>query len=385
MPGLGALFEPLQLGGVELRNRIVMAPMTRSFCGPQGLPDAAVARYYAARAAAGTGLLITEGTVVDMEAARGYRGVPGLCDDAQETAWRVVTDAVHAAGGRIMVQLWHCGRLAHPRATGDVQPLAPSALTASGPYIDAADPGTFDGHLAYVEPRAMSRADIEAVVAGFARAATRARRAGFDGVLLHGASGYLIHEFFSPDSNHRQDDYNGDAAARARFACEVVGAVRGELGDEVPLLMGLSQFAVNDFAAVTWRTPQELAATVQCLKAAGVDGFHVAAHRIGTPAFTADVDPPQRSLAWHVRQLGGLPVSAAGGVTYSTSIGESLMGADSQVTDPAEAAAALQAQAADLIAVGRAMLANPDWTARVRAGRWRELAPFRREMLASLV
>ena len=324
MPGLGALFEPLQLGGVELRNRIVMAPMTRSFCGPQGLPDAAVARYYAARAAAGTGLLITEGTVVDMGAARGYRGVPGLCDDAQEAAWRVVTDAVHAAGGRIMVQLWHCGRLAHPRATGDAQPLAPSALTASGPYIDAADPGTFDGHLAYVEPRAMSRADIDAVVASFAQAATRARRAGFDGVLLHGASGYLIHEFFSPDSNHRQDDYNGDPAARARFACEVVGAVRGELGDEVPLLMGLSQFAVNDFAAVTWRTPQELAATVQRLKAAGVDGFHVAAHRIGTPAFTADVDPQQRSLAWHVRQLGGLPVSAAGGVTYSTSIGESL-------------------------------------------------------------
>lgn len=385
MPVPEALFASLRVGGVELPNRIAMAPMTRSFCGPQGVPDAAVARYYAARAVTGTGLLFTEGTVVDMASARGYRGVPGLCDDAQEAAWRAVVDAVHAAGGRIMVQLWHCGRLAHPRATGDAQPLAPSALTASGPYIDAADPGTFDGHLAYVEPRAMTQTDIDAVVASFAQAAARARRAGFDGVLLHGASGYLIHQFFNPDSNRRQDDYNGDAAARARFACEVVAAVRGELGGEVPLLMGLSQFAVNDFAAKTWHTPVELAATVQCLKAAGVDGFHVAAHRIDTPAFAVDADPQQRSLAWHVRQLSGLPVSAAGGVTYSTSIGESLMGADSQVTDPAEAAAALQAQAVDLIAVGRAMLANPDWTAKVRAGRWRELTPFRREMLASLV
>lgn len=385
MHGPEALFEPLRVGGVDLPNRIVMAPMTRSFCGSDGLPDAAVARYYAARAAAGTGLLFTEGTVVDMGAARGYRGVPGLCDDAQEAAWRAVVDAVHAAGGRIMVQLWHCGRLAHPRATGDVQPLAPSALTASGPYVDAADPSTFDGHLAYVAPRAMTQADVDSVVASFALAAARARRAGFDGVLLHGASGYLIHEFFSPDSNRRTDDYNGDAAARARFACEVVAAVRSELGGGLPLLMGLSQFAVNDFAAVTWRTPVELAATVQCLKTAGVDGFHVAAHRIDTPAFAEAADPQQRSLAWHVRQLSGLPVSAAGRVTYSTSIGESLMGADSQVTDPAEAAAALQAQTADLIAVGRAMLANPDWTAKVRAGQWQALTPFRREMLASLV
>src|SRR5690606_27452168 len=158
--------------------------------------------------------------------ARGYRGVPGLCNDAQEAAWRAVVDAVHAAGGRIMVQLWHCGRLAHPRATGGARPPAPSALTARGPCVDAADPGACHGHLAYVQPRAMTQADIDTVVASFARAAARARRAGFDGVLLHGASGYLIHEFFSPDSNRRQDDYNGDAAARARFACQVVAAVR---------------------------------------------------------------------------------------------------------------------------------------------------------------
>jgi 2,4-dienoyl-CoA reductase-like NADH-dependent reductase (Old Yellow Enzyme family) len=284
-----------------------------------------------------------------------------------------------------MVQLWHCGRLSHPRATGGAQPLAPSVVTAGGAYVDAADPGTFDGHLGYVEPKAMSEADIAAVTAACASAAGRAKRAGFDGVLFHGASGYLIHEFFNPDSNQRQDAYNGDAAARARFACEVVAAARRETGAGFPLLMGLSQFAVNDFEWRTWATPAELTATVACLKAAGVDGFHVAAQRIAMPAFPAGADADGHGLAWHVRRASGLPVSAAGGVTYSTTIGESLMGAESQLADPAQASRAIAVGDADLIAVGRAMLANPDWTAKVRAGRWRELLPFGREMLGALV
>ncbi|HEY0676547.1 MAG TPA: alkene reductase, partial [Immundisolibacter sp.] len=154
MDDLRALFEPARIGTLAVPNRVVMAPMTRSFCGDAGVPGPQVARYYAARAAAGTGLIFTEGTVVDMGAARGYLGVPGLCNDAQEAGWRAVVDAVHAAGGRIMVQLWHCGRLSHPRATGGAQPLAPSAVAASGPYVDAADPSTFDGHLSYAPPKA---------------------------------------------------------------------------------------------------------------------------------------------------------------------------------------------------------------------------------------
>jgi 2,4-dienoyl-CoA reductase-like NADH-dependent reductase (Old Yellow Enzyme family) len=251
-------------------------------------------------------------------------------------------------------------------------------------YVDAADPSTFDGHLAYAEPKAMTQDDIDAVVASFAKAAARARRAGFDGVLFHGASGYLIHEFFNADSNRRADAYGGDAAARARFAADIVAASRHAVGADFPLLMGLSQFAVNDFAWQTWPDPKELAATLAVLKSAGVDGFHVAAHRIGTPAFAPNADAAQRGLAWHVRALSGLPVSAAGGVTYSTGIGESLMGVETQLTDPAEAADALRTGDADLIAVGRAMLANPDWAAKVRAGRWQDLKPFRREMLGEL-
>ena len=385
MSSADGLFQPARVGGLSLPNRVVMAPMTRSFCGDAGVPGPDVVRYYAARAAAGTGLIFTEGTVIDMGPARGYLGVPGLCNDAQEAAWRTVVDAVHAAGGRIMVQLWHCGRLAHPRATGGARPLAPSAITAGGVYVDAADPSTFDGHLVYVEPKAMDAADIAAVTAAFTAAVGRAKRAGFDGVLFHGASGYLIHEFFNADSNRRTDAYNGDAAARARFAADIVAAARREVGSDFPLLMGLSQFAVNDFAWQTWPDPQALGDALAVLKAAGVDGFHVAAHRIGTPTFSPQDDPAQHGLAWHVRTLSGLPVSAAGGVTYSTGIGESLMGVETQVTDPAEAADALRTGDADLIAVGRAMLANPDWTAKVRAGGWQDLAPFRREMLGELV
>ncbi len=385
MAGPNALFEPTRIGSLTLPNRVVMAPMTRSFCGSRGLPSPEVARYYAARAAAGTGLIFTEATVVDMGPARGYLGVPGLCDDAQEAAWKRVVEAVHAAGGRIMVQLWHCGRLSHPRATAGAQPVAPSAVAAGGPYIDVADPSTFDGHLSYVEPKAMTQADIDAVIGAFAAAAARARRIGFDGVLFHGASGYLIQQFFNADSNRRDDAYNGDTAARARFACEIVSAARAGTGADYPLLMGLSQFSVSDYGWVTWSAPADLAVTVNCLKAAGVDGFHVAAHRINNPGFAAEADPAGHGLAWHVRQASGLPVSAAGGVTYSATIGESLMGADCHIADPAEAARMLINGDADLIAVGRAMLANPDWTTKVRAGRWNELLPFRRETLATLV
>lgn len=385
MADMETLFQPVRIGALELPNRVVMAPMTRSFCGEAGVPGPEVARYYAARAAGGTGLIFTEATVVDMGPARGYRGVPGLCDDTQEAAWREVVQAVHAAGGRIMVQLWHCGRLSHPRATGGAQPIAPSALTAPNVYIDVADPSTFDGHLTYVEPRAMTAADIQAVIGEFVEAARRARRAGFDGILFHGASGYLIQQFFNADSNRRTDAYGGDVTARARFGCELVQAVRGAVGADCPLLMGLGQFAVNDFEWVTWPNPDELAVTVGALKAAGVDGFHVAAHRIHTPGFPEGADPQRRSLAWHVRRLSGLPTVAVGGVTYTTSIGESLMGAESPLADPAEAAQALADGDADLIGVGRAMIANPDWAEKVRAGRWRELRGFRREMLAELV
>lgn len=379
------LFEAATINRLTLPNRIVMAPMTRSFCGPEGIPGADVARYYAARAAGGTGLIFTEATTIDMGVARGYLGVPGLCNDTQESAWRTVVDAVHAAGGRIIVQLWHCGRLSHPRATGGIQPIAPSAITAAGSYTDFADPSTYDGHLTYVEPHAMTQADIDTVVEEYAQASRRAQRAGFDGVLFHSASGYLIHQFFNADSNQRQDQYGGDVAAQARFACDILRASRTATSADYPLLMGLSQFAVNDFAATTWKNPQELATTLNCMKQAGLNGLHTVGYRLNTPAFTAAADPAGHSLAWHARQLSGLPVSAAGGITYSTSVGESLMGAESQLADPIEAVQALADGTADLIAVGRAMVANPDWGDKVRNERWRELVPFTREMLGTLV
>jgi 2,4-dienoyl-CoA reductase-like NADH-dependent reductase (Old Yellow Enzyme family) len=384
MSEVAALFEPVRIGALELKNRVVMAPMTRSFCGEAGVPGPDVVRYYAARAAGGTGLIFTEATVVDMGPARGYRGVPGLCTDAQEAAWRAVVDAVHAAGGRIIVQLWHCGRLSHPRATGGAQPIGPSALTAPNVYMDVADPSTFDGHLTYVEPRAMTRADIVAVTAEFAAAGRRARRAGFDGILFHSASGYLIQQFFNADSNRRTDEYGGDTAARARFACELLGAVRAEVGPDFPLLMGLSQFAVNDFTWVTWPDAADLAITVNALKAAGADGFHVAGYRIETPAFDEKADPAGHGLAWHVRHISDLPTVAVGGVTYTAGIGESLMGLETAIADPADAAHFIEQGDADLIAVGRAMIANPDWAQKVRTGRWRELRGFTRELLAEL-
>lgn len=361
-----------------------MAPMTRSFCGEDGVPGPEVVAYYAARAAAGTGLIITEGTVVDMGPARGYRGVPGLCSDVQQAAWARVTDAVHAAGARIAVQLWHAGRLAHSRANGGCTPLAPSAVTAAGPYIDFADPETYGAGLDYAPPRAMTESDIESVIDAFARAAVRAQHAGFDAIEFHGGSGYLIQQFWNADSNRRDDDFGGDVWRRGEFASRLVAAVRAAVGPKMPLVMQLAQFAVNDFGWTTWQTPDELATTLGRLVEAGCDGFYASAHRISTPAFGAAADPAQRSLAWHMRCITSRPVIAVGGVTYSAPVQQTLAGTPAPVEDPINAVTALEQGDADIVAIGRAMIANPDWVRLVSAGRWRELAPFSRELLMTL-
>lgn len=375
---LAPLFNPIRLRGLELPNRIQMAPMTRSFCGDAGVPTPQVAAYYTRRARAG--LIVTEGTVVNMAEARGYLGIPGLCTDAQEAGWRAVTEAVHGAGGRISVQLWHCGPLCHSRATGGVLPQAPSSVTPQGAYVDALDPSTHDGHLSYEVPRAMTSADIDRVVGEFAAAARRAVRAGFDAIDIHGAHGYLLSAFMNPDSNRRADRYGGSVANRARLAVEIVAAVRETIPDGMPLEIRLSQHAVNDYEAITWPTPDDYATVLGLLENAGADVIHASANRLGQPGFSGQ----DGSLATWTRQLCGLKVVAVGGITHSTTIGESFGGTDTAVTDPAEAAAAIDAQECDMVSVGRAMIANPDWMEKVTAGHWQKLQPFAPVMLGEL-
>jgi N-ethylmaleimide reductase len=211
------LFEPVKVGALELPNRIVMAPLTRQRAAVGNVPTALNALYYAQRA--GAGLIISEATQVTPE-GQGYADTPGIHSEAQVAGWRLVTDAVHQAGGRIFLQLWHVGRISHPCfQPGGALPVAPSAIAPPGEVY------TPDGKQPYVAPRALELREIPAVIRQYAEAARRAQRAGFDGVEVHGANGYLIDQFLLDGTNQRQDGYGGPVENRARFLIEVTKAV----------------------------------------------------------------------------------------------------------------------------------------------------------------
>jgi len=218
------LFDPLALGPITLPNRLIMAPMTRSRADADGVPTDLMVTYYAQRASAG--LLLTDATYVS-PAAKGYSRTPGLHNAAQIAGWRKVTDAVHAKGGRIFVQLYHTGRVSVPQMLPEgVQPVAPSAVAIKGKnYTDF-------GAIDFVTPRALELNEIADVAAEFGAAARNALEAGFDGVELHAASGYLVHQFLDSSINHRTDAYGGSVANRVRFALEVVDAIIAAVGAE---------------------------------------------------------------------------------------------------------------------------------------------------------
>jgi len=218
------LFKPLQIGPVKLKNRIVMAPMTRNRAvNDYEAPTELHAKYYSQRASGG--LILTEGSPVS-PAARGYIATAGIYNDAQEEGWKQVTKAVHEKNGHIQIQLWHVGRVSHPYFHDGKKPPAPSAIK---PEAMAFTP---DGFKPAPEPRAMSGEEIKATVEDFRKAAQRSKRAGFDGAQIHGANGYLIEQFLHSSANRRTDEYGGSIENRARFLFEVIDAVAGEVGEE---------------------------------------------------------------------------------------------------------------------------------------------------------
>ena len=218
---VSALFQPLSLQGLNLKNRIVLAPCTRNCALPGLVPTDGAIDYYRARAEAG--LLITEATLIRAD-CQGYRDTPGIYSDDQVQAWRRVTDAVHDAGGVIFSQLWHVGRLAHPYYCG-TEPVCPSRVPTEGKVHQ-----TQGVELEHVWPRALERDEIAEIVDDFATAGRNAMAAGFDGVEIHGANGYLVDQFLRQTTNLREDAYGGDPERRARFAIEVVDAVAAETG-----------------------------------------------------------------------------------------------------------------------------------------------------------
>lgn len=213
---MATLFDPLQLGELLLPNRIVMAPLTRSRAGAQRIPNALMAEYYAQRASAG--LIITEATSVTAQGV-GYADTPGIWSAEQVAGWQLITHAVHRQGGRIFMQLWHVGRISDPLFLDGALPVAPSAIAPAG-HVSLVRP-----EKPYVTPRALERDEIPAVVAAYRQGAANAKAAGFDGVEIHGANGYLLDQFLQDSTNQRTDDYGGRIENRARLMLEVTDAV----------------------------------------------------------------------------------------------------------------------------------------------------------------
>ena len=261
------LFTPIRLGGLELPNRIVMAPLTRNRAGqPGNVPQSINVTYYAQRASAG--LIITEASPIS-DMAHGYPGTPGIHSPAQVAGWKRVTDTVHAKGGRIFLQLWHVGRISHPSLLpNDALPVAPSAIKPAGQAF------THQGMVDFVTPRALETSEIPALIENYRIAAHEAKAAGFDGVELHGANGYLLDQFLRDGSNHRTDQYGGSIANRTRLLQEVVAAVCEVWG---AARVGVRISPLNQFNDMRDSNPQELFNHVaDTLRPFGLAYLHVA-------------------------------------------------------------------------------------------------------------
>lgn len=374
------LFQSFSLGSLKLPNRFVMSPMTRCFA-PGGVPGAPVLDYYRRRARGGVGLIVTEGIGIDHPAALGSsdfegRNIPVLDDPDAAEAWRGIVDAVHAAGGKIVPQLWHQGVM-RPAGTGPY-PDHPSSRPSGiwGPTGRRCSlPSTAVEALAEpTEP--LTEREIADIIAAYARSAARARALGFDGIALHGAHGYLIDTFLWHETNLRADRYGGDQ--RTRFAVEVVAAVRAAVGADFPILFRFSQWKQHDFDARLAATPTELEAVLGPIAEAGVDLFDASTRNFDTPAF----ENSPMSLAGWARKVTGKPSMAVGGVGLDKDLYESLASGGSNPTSLAPLIRRFDEGEFDLVAIGRALIADPEWVNKVRTGTQR--SPFNPMMLTSL-
>ena len=241
------LFSPVKLGGIALKNRMVMAPLTRNRAGAGGVPQALNVTYYAQRASAG--LIISEATPISAM-AHGYPALPGIYTDEQVAGWKKVTDAVHAEGGKIVLQLWHVGRISHPSLLPNgAQPVAPSAITPNGKAF------TYQGLVDYVQPRALDVSELPGIVADYVHATKSAISAGFDGVEIHAANGYLLDQFLRDGTNKREDNYGGNIENRTRLLLEVTKAVVAVAGADK---VGIRISPVNPFNDMKDSNPQAL-------------------------------------------------------------------------------------------------------------------------------
>jgi len=360
------LFQPFRLKSLTLKNRIVMAPMTRSF-SPDGVPTLQVADYYARRVQGEVGLILSEGTVVNRPASSYNANIPHFYGEKSLLGWKAVIDKVHAAGGVMAPQLWHVGIVA---------PDASSWLP----------PAPFEGPSGYVTPGkmggvAMTERDIAKTIEAFAQAAASATVLGFNAVEIHGAHGYLIDQFFWHPTNQRTDGYGGNTLVeRSRFAVELIRAVRKAVGPDFPICLRISQWKLQDYAAKLAATPQEMEAWLTPMAEAGVDIFHCSQRRFWDPEF----DGSDLNFAGWAKKLTGKTTITVGSVGLS---GDFIAGFQGETATPRsldELFRRFDRGDFDLVAVGRPLLADPAWARKIHDGRTAELHNFSKEALATL-
>lgn len=367
LPSASALFQPFAFKSLKLPNRIVMAPMTRRF-SPGGVPSAGVADYYRRRAEGSVGLIISEGVVVERPAASNDPDVPRFWGDEALDAWQKILAAVHEAGGLMAPQLWHMGAVLNPGS--DWQPPGPCD-SPSGMLM----PGQ-----PYCAP--MTDSAIAETIAAFARAAGAAKRMGFDAVEFHGAHGYLIDQFFWEGTNCRTDHYGGNSlAARARFAADILKAARTEVGTEFPLIIRLSQWKQQDYGVRMAQTPQEMEAWLHPLVDAGADLFHCSQRRFWEAEFSGS----DLNFAGWAKKLTGCPTITVGSVGLNSDFIGAFRGESAQPTGLEELMRRLERGDFDLVAVGRALISDPDWVVKICDGRGDELSSFSPADLGQLI
>jgi 2,4-dienoyl-CoA reductase-like NADH-dependent reductase (Old Yellow Enzyme family) len=364
------LFEPFTRKSMTLKNRIVMAPMTRSFA-QGGLPGGPHVDYYRRRAAGGVGLILSEGTVIDRPGARNDPGVP-FFHGAALNGWKRVIDAVHEAGGAMGPQLWHAASAISKTAdwSRDTPVESPSGLHAPG------------------EPhgQAMSDEDIADSIAGFARAAADAKRLGFETVEVHGAHGYLVDQFFWDGTNARTDRYGGATLSeRSRYAAEVIAAIRAAVGPDFPIILRVSQWKQQDLKVRLATTPAAMSDWLLPLVEAGADILHCSQRRFWTPEFPEMDGNDGLNFAGWAKKLTGAATISVGSVGLA---GDFIDVFKEQVSAPTDLDALLRRMERgefDLIAVGRALITDPDWANKVRAGDVAGMLPFDAAALGAFV
>jgi 2,4-dienoyl-CoA reductase-like NADH-dependent reductase (Old Yellow Enzyme family) len=359
------LLRPLRIGqgGTRtLRNRFVMPGMQRAWC-VDGAPGEQLREYYRRRALGGTALVISEACAVDHPSAASNPMFARL-DAGTKQPWRDCVDAVHQAGGRMFLQLWHQGAVDTGKAGPDFTALSPSGLAKEGRPFG----------------RAASGAELAEIAEAFARGARVAREIGADGVEVHACHGYLLDQFLWRETNRRTDRYGGAGMRdRAAFPAEVLAAVRGAVGPGFPVSIRLSQWKEADYEATIAASPAELGQLVEILAWAGADLFHVSTRRFWTPEWPgADRD---RGLAGWVKEFTDAPVIAVGSVGLDADVMATLDGAEARPTGPRrieDLVRRFERGDFDLVSIGRSLIGDPDWVAKMRDGRGAEIRPFRR-------